>query len=284
MLNKSDDDSDYAKPVRIKPPESPSRFPSVSVIVPTKNEELNLPHVLPGIPDWVHEVIIVDGYSTDDTIETALALRDDAFVVYQTGKGKGDALAAGFAAATGDIIVTIDADGSMAGEEINLFVGALMSGADYVKGSRFMQGGGTDDMEVHRFLGNKAFVIMTKLAFGSRFTDLCYGYNAFWRKHLDTLQPDADGFEIETLLNLRALRSGLRISEVPSFEAPRINGTSNLRTWADGWRVLMTIFRERFRRSYGEQHVVVDLRVDNQPVVTTVPLHLQEQRSGSTGE
>lgn len=248
------------------------------------NEALNLPHVLPRIPDWVHEVIIVDGNSTDETVDTALALRDDVVVVHQTGKGKGDALAAGFAASTGEIIVTIDADGSMAGEEINLFVGALMSGADYVKGSRFMLGGGTDDMEIHRQLGNKAFVVMTRLAFGARFTDLCYGYNAFWRQHLDSLHPDADGFEIETLLNLRALKLGLRIAEVPSFEAPRINGTSNLRTWADGWRVLMTIFRERFRRSSNGQHVVVDLRVDDHPVVSAVPVRHQEPRSASIGE
>lgn len=254
-------------------------FPSVSVIVPAMNEEANLPHVLPGIPDWVHEVVLVDGRSTDRTIEVAQELRDDIVVVHQVGKGKGDALIAGFNAASGDVIVTIDADGSMKGEEIAVHVGALMAGADYVKGSRFMQGGGTDDMEFHRMLGNKAFVIMTKLAFGGRFTDICYGYNAFWREHLDVLHPDGEGFEIETQLNIRALKAKLNIAEVPSFEAPRVNGVSNLRTWADGWRVLMTIFRERFRRN----DVVVDLRVDNQPVVEVMPASQKNQaaRQGS---
>ncbi len=239
-------------------------MPTVSVIVPAMNEEENLPYVLPGIPDWVHEVVLVDGRSTDRTIEVARALRDDVVVVHQSGKGKGDALIEGFNAATGDIVVTLDADGSMDGQEIHSYVGALMAGADYVKGSRFMQGGGTDDMEFHRMLGNKALVMMTKLAFGGHFSDLCYGYNAFWREHLNDLRPDVDGFEIETLLHIRALQANLRIAEVPSFEAPRVNGTSNLRTWPDGWRVLMTIVRERFRR---REDVVVDLRVDNEPVV-----------------
>jgi glycosyltransferase involved in cell wall biosynthesis len=239
--------------------------PTVSVIVPAMNEETNLPHVLPGIPDWVHEVILVDGRSTDRTIEVATALRDDVVIVKQKGAGKGDALIAGFNAATGDIIVTVDADGSMAGIEIHAYVGALMAGADYVKGSRFMQGGGTSDMEFVRMAGNLALVNLTRLAFGGRYTDLCYGYNAFWRECLDELRPDADGFEIETQLNVRALKANLRIVEVPSFEARRVNGTSNLRTWPDGWRVLVTIITERLRR---HENIVVDLRVENEPVVS----------------
>ncbi len=219
----------------------------VSVVIPTLNEAENLPHVLPRIPKWIDEVVLVDGYSTDNTIEVAKELLPDIRVVMQVGRGKGAALRTGFEAATGDIIVMIDADGSMEPNEIPAYVGALMSGADYVKGSRFLQGGGTTDMEWYRFLGNWALLWMVRTMYGGKYSDLCYGYNAFWKRILPQLDLDADGFEIETLMNLRVLFADLKIAEVPSFEAPRIYGESHLRTIPDGWRVLKTIIRERFR-------------------------------------
>ena len=219
----------------------------VSVVIPTLNEAENLPHVLPRIPKWIDEVLLVDGYSTDNTIEVAKELLPDIRVVMQVGRGKGAALRTGFEAATGDIIVMIDADGSMEPNEIPSYVGALLSGADYVKGSRFLQGGGTTDMEWYRYLGNLGLLWMVRLMYGGKYSDLCYGYNAFWKRILPKLDLDADGFEIETLMNLRVLFADLKIAEVPSFEAPRIYGESHLRTIPDGWRVLKTIVRERFR-------------------------------------
>ena len=220
---------------------------TVSVVIPALNEAENLPHVLPRIPAWVHEVILVDGHSTDGTVEVARQLRRGIQIVRQQGSGKGAALRAGFAAARGDIIVMLDADGSTDPAEIPLFVGALLAGADFVKGSRFLQGGGTADMPLHRKLGNWGFAMGVRLLFGGIFSDLCYGYNAFWRRVLPQLHLYGDGFEIETLMNVQALRSGLKVVEVPSFEAERIHGEGRLQTFPDGWRVLKTIIRERLR-------------------------------------
>jgi glycosyltransferase involved in cell wall biosynthesis len=219
----------------------------VSVIIPALNEAENLPHVLPRIPRWVHEVILVDGHSTDGTAEVARRLWPDIWIVPQKGRGKGAALRTGFDAATGDIIVMLDADGSTDPAEIPAFVGALLAGADFAKGSRFLQGGGTADMPLYRKLGNAAFVYMVRALFGGQYTDLCYGYNAFWRSAVTVLQLDGNGFEIETMINVRALQTGLKIAEVPSFEAARICGVSRLKTIPDGWRVLKTIWRERTR-------------------------------------
>lgn len=216
-----------------------------SIIIPTLNEAGNLPLVLPRVPDWVHELIIVDGCSTDGTVEVARQLRPDARIVLERRRGKGAALRAGFGAATGDVIVMLDADGSMDPQEAILYLGALLAGADFVKGSRFVQGGGTDDMSPIRMTGNWLLTQAVRLLYGGSFSDLCYGYMGFWRRHLSVLNPDSDGFEIETLLSVRALCSGLRIFEVPSFEASRVHGVSNLRTLPDGWRVLKTILRER---------------------------------------
>jgi hypothetical protein len=219
--------------------------PRVSVIVPAMNEAKNLPHVLPHIPTDVHEVILVDGRSVDGTIDVARALLPNVRIVMETTPGKGAALCAGFRAAEGDIIVTIDADGSTDPREIPRFVDALIAGADFAKGSRFLPNGGSTDISRLRAFGNFGFVVLVRALFGGRYTDLCYGYNAFWTSALPTLALDGAGFEIETMMNIRALREGLRITEVPSFEQSRIHGVSNLRTFRDGWRVLRTILSER---------------------------------------
>jgi glycosyltransferase involved in cell wall biosynthesis len=171
----------------------------------------------------------------------------DCVVVMESRPGKGVALRAGFAAATGDIIVMLDADGSTDPREIPSFVGTLVSGADFVKGSRFLQGGGTDDMELHRKAGNWVLTMLVNIGFGGRYSDLCYGYNAFWRDVLPTLGLDTDGFEIETLMGIRVLRAGLQVAEVPSYECPRIHGVSNLVAIRDGLRILRTIILERLR-------------------------------------
>jgi glycosyltransferase involved in cell wall biosynthesis len=222
--------------------------PRISVVIPTLNEEKNLAHVLPKIQEWVDEIVLVDGYSSDQTINVARELCPTVRVVMQEGRGKGSALRTGFAAATGDIIVMLDADGSTDPSEIPLFVGALLAGADFVKGSRFLQGGGTKDMPLYRKLGNWGFVVLVRLMFGGKYTDLCYGYNAFWKRVLPKLDLDGTGFEIETMMNVRALKAALQITEVPSFEFPRVHGNGRLRTIPDGWRVLKTIFSEALPR------------------------------------
>jgi hypothetical protein len=226
----------------------------VSVVIPSLNEADNLPHVFPRLPEGLHEVILVDGHSTDGTPAVARALRPDVRILRQTGRGKGDALACGFSACTGDIIVMLDADGSTDAAEIPRFVAALRSGADFVKGSRFAQGGSSADITPLRRAGNRGLNIVVNALYGTKYTDLCYGYNAFWSRCLPYLRVDCSGFEVETLINVRVAKAGLVIHEVPSFEHSRIYGKSNLKPIRDGGRVLRTIALERtprLRRSMG---------------------------------
>jgi glycosyltransferase involved in cell wall biosynthesis len=220
-------------------------LPLVSFVIPTLNEAKNLPHLLPRVPEWVYEVIIIDGRSTDGTVEVARRLRPDVRIVMEPRRGKGAALQAGFRAARGEVIIALDADGSMAPEEAILFLSALLAGADLVKGSRTIQGAGSADITWFRSLGNRGLTLIVRLLYGCAFSDLCYGYIAFWSKHANQLAGDSDGFEIETSINVRALKNKLKITEVASFESTRIHGFSNLRPIPDGFRILGTILRER---------------------------------------
>jgi glycosyltransferase involved in cell wall biosynthesis len=217
----------------------------VSVVIPTLNEQENLPYVFARLPPGLHELIVVDGQSTDRTVAVALQLRPDARIVMQAGHGKGNALAAGFAACTGDIVVMLDADGSTDAAEIPRFVAALCNGADFVKGSRFAQGGASSDITRIRKLGNRVLSAMVNSLYGTSYTDLCYGYNAFWTRCLPYMHVDCDGFEVETLINVRIAKAGLVVHEVPSCERNRIYGASNLNAVRDGSRVLRTIASER---------------------------------------
>jgi glycosyltransferase involved in cell wall biosynthesis len=239
-------------------------FPSVSVVIPTLNEARNLPHVLARIPADMHEVIVVDGHSVDDTLGAARLARPDARLVSQTRTGKGNALACGFAVATGDVIATLDADGSADPDEIPRFVQALVDGADFAKGTRFAPGGGSADITRTRRMGNAMLVAFVNLLYRTHYSDLCYGFNVFWRRHVPALGLDTtsappggdgrlwgDGFEVETLIHLRVAKAGLVVTEVPSYEHPRIHGASNLSAYSDGLRVLRTILAERGRHGPG---------------------------------
>jgi glycosyltransferase involved in cell wall biosynthesis len=270
----------------------PVTEPRISVVVPARNEARNIPHVLGALPPGLHEVILVDGHSSDDTIEAARRVLPKIRVIRQTRNGKGNALACGFAMVTGDVIVMLDADGSADPGEIPDFVAALIAGADFAKGTRFAAGGGSNDITQFRRLGNAALNGLVNLLYGTRYSDLCYGYNVFWTSLLPVLDLPpvdipglggedmiwGDGFEIETLINVRVAAAGARITEVGSVEKARMFGQSNLNAVRDGLRVLRTIVAERRRASQRNRQaagVVIELRNasaagDGVPVATRI--------------
>jgi glycosyltransferase involved in cell wall biosynthesis len=246
-----------AQPLGLSAPRrTATAAPRVSVVIPAKNEARNIPSVLAELPAGLHEVVLVDAGSDDGTVQTAQRIRPDIRVIRQTRRGKGNALVCGFAACTGDVIVMLDADGSADPAEIPAFVQALVGGADFAKGSRFLPGGGSSDLTALRRIGNDVLNFVMNRLYRTAYTDLCYGYNAFWTRCVQRMDlPSADGpapaigdgFEIETLLTARVAAARLKVTEVPSFERDRRFGESHLNTWRDGWRVLRTIMRERRR-------------------------------------
>jgi glycosyltransferase involved in cell wall biosynthesis len=241
--------------------------PQITVVLPVLNEAENLPWLLERIPTHQTEIVMVDGGSTDGSRAIARRLRPDIIVVGQCRPGKGCALVHGYRRATGDVIVTLDADGSTDPAEIPKFVEALLNGADFAKGTREADGGGSDDLTRLRRFGNHVLTWLANRRLGTDYSDFCYGYNAFWRDCLPSLtftmrgcenstpQP-GDGFEIETLMHIRARHTGLLVVEVPSYEGRRMYGASHLRTFSDGFRCLVTLMRAgRIRR-----REVVELR------------------------
>jgi glycosyltransferase involved in cell wall biosynthesis len=229
---------------RVAPPKT-----TVTLVIPVRNEARNIAWVLEQVADEVDEIILVDGNSTDATLITALSYRPDVRVVPQEGAGKGSALRTGFFAATSDIIVMMDADGSMAPQEIRHFLHFLNNGYDFVKGSRFMVGGGSLDITRFRRLGNRFLLAVFNYLYDAELTDLCYGYVAFHRRYLELLALSSTGFEIEAEMCVRASKAGLRVAEVPSLEYPRRSGTSNLHAIRDGVRVLRTVLDGHHARS-----------------------------------
>lgn len=220
---------------------------NVTVIIPTLNEEKNIAAAireLNQIGYW--DILIVDGNSIDRTVEVAKEFGVN--VLFQNGRGKGAALRQAFSheGVNGDLVIMMDADGSMDPKEIPSLIEALDSGADLAKASRFLRWGHSEDMSSIRRIGNTFFVFLVNLLWSAGFTDLCYGFGAFKKDAVKKLYPHlkSTSFEIETEIFIKARKLGLKITEVPSIEYRRRHGKSNLSTFWDGFRILKTIIEE----------------------------------------
>lgn len=221
-------------------------MPKTTVLICALNEEENLPHVLPRIPAWVYEVILVDGHSADRTAEIAGELQPGIRVLVQPGKGKQDAKIFGLRHASGDIVVFMDADGQNDPDEMHKFVQPLIDGYDFAKGSRFLD----TDPSIPRFrrIGNRIFTTLVNLLYGTNYTDLCSGYNAGWRESLLGLKPTGDNsFMDEPWVNINMKKLGLKVVEVAHRDRGRANGQSTFGSLSMGWVILKIIIRERFR-------------------------------------
>ncbi|OGO03659.1 MAG: hypothetical protein A2Y91_04965 [Chloroflexi bacterium RBG_13_54_8] len=219
----------------------------VTALICALNEVDSLPHVLTKLPTWVDEVLLVDGHSTDGTVEIAKKIRPDMKILCQPGRGKGDALKYGVRQASGDIIITLDADGANNPDDMPKFVEPLLNGYDVAKGSRLVYGRPTD-MRRHRWVGNKILVLTINLLYGTRFTDICSGYNAFWKKAFLCLDLANDSFQMEQEMLVRATKAGLKIVEIPHRAESRIGGKSKVSSVRQGFIDWVTVIVGRFKR------------------------------------
>ncbi len=264
-------------------------WPRVSVVIPALNEARNLRYVIGRIPPDVHEVILVDGDSVDGTVRVARELRPDVRVIVQTRRSKWDALARGFAEATGDIVAILDGDGSADPGEITRFVTALIGGAEFAKGTRFAVSSGRSDVTRLRRLGNRVLSGLVNVLFGTQYSDLCYGLSVVWRRYVPVLGLDdaavfapsggdgrvgGAGREVGARILMRAAAAGLVVAELPSserhsFERPRTHGMGNLDSFGAGMSMLWTILIEHRRATHRSRESAGAVRVERAPVTRT---------------
>lgn len=218
----------------------------VSVVIPTLNEEGSIRDVLNDVkgimgrrPDY--EIIVVDGCSKDRTVEIA---KDCGATVIFENLGKGYALRKGMEHSKGDVVITMDADHSHDPKEMDMLITGIGNGYDICMGSRFMKGGGTEDMPWHRKIGNRFFTFFINAVWRTEYTDLCYGYRSFRRDVVKDMKLKSNGFSIETEISIKAAKMGLRVLEIPSFEKPRKKGEGKLKTFSDGIKVARIILKE----------------------------------------
>jgi glycosyltransferase involved in cell wall biosynthesis len=222
----------------------PIGCPLLTVIICAKNEAANLPYVIPKIPQWVDEILLVDGNSDDHTVELAKKLCPTLQVLLQPKSGKGDALKYGVKNARGELIVTLDADGSTDPDDLLRFVQPLLVGFDFTKGSRFL--GNHLRMPVYRRFGNWVLVMTTNLLFRTKYTDVCSGYNAFRKEAFSKLNLVYDGFEMEQEMNVKIKKTGLNVIEVACIDNGRQAGFSKVINVKQGFKDFMVIIKERF--------------------------------------
>ncbi len=218
--------------------------PYVSIIIPTLNEASNIRWLIPAIRkemrDYAYEIIVVDKDSKDGTARLARSL---GCVVISGNLKKGEALLRGFAESRGEVLIAMDADQSHRPKELRLLITGIETGYDMCAGSRFITGGGSEDITPLRRFGNKMFVALGNLLYGSHYTDIAYGYNAFTRRTIKRLKLSESGFGIETDMHTKAAKYHLRVIEIPSYEKKRKSGSSNLRSFGDGLLILRIMLK-----------------------------------------
>jgi hypothetical protein len=244
---------------KTREPQWASVPPSVSVVVPARNEAGNIETLIERLPAMgpADELIFVEGHSTDDTweaIEHAAARHPerDITCVRQTGRGKGDAVRAGFAVAKREILMILDADMTVGPEELPKFYRARVSGVgEFVNGTRLVYPLETGAMRFANIVGNKFFALAFSFLLGQSFKDTLCGTKVIDRASYERLASgrgyfgDFDPFGDFDLL-FGAQRLGLKIVELPIRYRQRTYGTTNIQRWRHGVLLLrMTLFAAR---------------------------------------
>lgn len=210
--------------------------PTVTVVVPARNEAANILPVLARARPYADELLVIDGHSTDGTRDIATAC--GARVLLDSGRGKGDAIRQAIGEATGDILVFLDADGSHDPGDIPALVQPIVDGmADHVSGSRML--GGSDELHatIHQFVrlfGSQVITLSINYSLNVRLTDCQNGFRAIRRTVATDLGLQEDITTVEQEMIIKSLRRGYRIAEVATHEYVRANGESNFRV-QDVW-------------------------------------------------
>lgn len=216
----------------------------ISVVAVNLNEAGTIEKVLKTIPQEVDEVFVIDGHSTDESPVIASSLGFP--VIPQEGKGRGCAFRTGFKHVTGDVIIMLSTDGNERPGGITKLIDKISAGYDLVIASRFGQGKSLDVTIIRRF-GNWFLTKLINITGGTDLYDTQNGFRAIRKSCLDKMNIDAERFDIEAEITMKAGKMGLRVAEVPTIEDNREFGVSHLNTFRDGYRIFKRIIREAIR-------------------------------------
>lgn len=214
---------------------------SISVVAVNLNEEHTIKEVLTNIPPYIDEILVIDGYSKDNSPTIAKELGFS--VILQEGKGRGAAFKTGFKHAKGDIIVMLSTDGNERSGDIDKLIKKMDEGYDLVIATRFGQGK-SHDVTFIRKIGNWGLTHMINFASGLSVLDSQNGFRAIRKDALDKMNIEANRFDIEAEMVVKAGKLGLRVAEIPTIEDERAFGVSHLNTFQDGFRIFKRILKE----------------------------------------
>ncbi len=204
--------------------------------------------IMPRIKkEWCDELIIVDGGSTDGTIEYA---RENGYPIFiQKEKGVGAAFKEAMEKATGDIVIIFSPDGNSVPEKIPELIEKMKSGYDIIIVSRYLDGAKSYDDDVITAFGNWFFTNLMNFLFGSKFTDVFVMFRAYKRDSIKMLNIDTKNCSWGSLILIRATRKKFKIGEIPGDEPPRIGGNRKMSPLKNGYRELFAFLKEFFIRN-----------------------------------
>jgi hypothetical protein len=228
--------------------------PRVSVIVPARNEAGNIADIFARMPRMGREteLVFVEGHSTDDTADRIAAEMKahpewKCQLVRQSGKGKGDAVRQGFAAATGDVLMILDADLTVPPEDLERFYNALVSGkGDFINGVRLVYPMERRAMRFLNLLGNKFFSLAFSWLLGQSIKDSLCGTKVLWKRDYDLIAANRHYFgEFDPFgdfdLLFGAAKLTLKIADLPIRYRERTYGSTNIQRWRHGLLLLRMV-------------------------------------------
>ena len=217
----------------------------VTVIIPTLNEIDCIESVLKELAQTdVDEILVVDGHSDDGTTELVKELGFRA--IMQEGEGYGNAVRTGIEKADGDIIISMDADGSYDPKDIPNLLKCIENGCDVAFASRYLPESGSHDDTVIRYVGNRVFTFLLNKIHGVNISDSLFLYIAAKKEVFESLNLGSSGFEYCIEFPIKAHNAGFRYMEVPSIERERIAGRSKVNAFVDGLRIFWYLLKWKF--------------------------------------